>query len=184
MKDEPGMVAGPPAEGDFLDRWSRRKLAAARPSPEPAVPTSPPEEPGEEGATADGAAGLPPLESLDADSDYRGFLSPEVDEVLHRVALRRLFHLPAFNVTDGLDDYAEDFTQFAPLGDTVTHEMRRMLEREAERAAAAEKAGQAGAGDGLPPHPAAGAAIPAPDPESGIGHTDTDHEEDATQDAV
>lgn len=181
MKDEPGTLTGPPAEGDFLDRWSRRKLAAARPSAEPAAPTSHPEEPGEEGTTAGGAAELPPLDSLDADSDYRGFLSPEVDEVLRRVALRRLFHLPAFNVTDGLDDYAEDFTKFAPLGDTVTHEMRRMLEREAERAAAAEKAGVA---DGLPPHPAAGAAIPAPDPESGIGDNDIDHEEDETPDAV
>ncbi|RCX26580.1 DUF3306 domain-containing protein [Thioalbus denitrificans] len=184
MKDEPGTVTGPPAEGDFLDRWSRRKLAAARPSPEPAAPASPPGEPGAEGATAGGEAGLPPLESLDADSDYRGFLSPEVDEVLRRVALRRLFHLPAFNVTDGLDDYAEDFTQFAPLGDTVTHEMRRMLEREAERAAAAEHAGRAGVADGLPPEPAAGEAVPAPDPVSGTGPADTDHEEDETQDAV
>ncbi len=183
MKDEPGTMTGPPAEGDFLDRWSRRKLAATRPSPEPepAAPTVPRQAPVDVGATGDGAAELPPLDSLDADSDYRGFLSPEVDEVLRRVALRRLFHLPAFNVTDGLDDYAEDFTQFAPLGNTVTHEMRRMLEREAERVAAAE---QAGVADGLSPDPAAGEAIPAPEPQSGIGPTDTDHEEDETQDAV
>ena len=45
----------------------------------------------------------------------------------------QLFHLPHFNVTDGLDDYDEDFTTFAELGDVVTHEMKRMLEKEKEQ---------------------------------------------------
>ncbi|MDD3447402.1 MAG: DUF3306 domain-containing protein [Gammaproteobacteria bacterium] len=180
MKDEPGTVTVPPAEGDFISRWSRRKLAATRPAPEPVAPGAPSEAPVEAGAAA-AAAGLPPLDSLDADSDYQGFLSPEVDEALRRVALRRLFHLPAFNVTDGLDDYAEDFTRFAPLGDTVTHEMRRMLEREAQRAAAAE---QAGVADAAPPVPAAGEAQAPRDPESDMGDNDIDHEEDGPPDAV
>jgi len=177
-------MTDPPAEGDFLNRWSRRKLAATRPSPEPAAPTVPREVPGDAGAAGDGAAELPPLDSLDADSDYRGFLSPEVDEVLRRVALRRLFHLPAFNVTDGLDDYAEDFTQFAPLGDTVTHEMRRMLEREAERVAAAEQAGQAGVADEAPPVHAAEEALPPRSAQNDIAPHHADHEEDETPDAV
>ena len=33
------------------------------------------------------------------------------------------------HAVDGLDDYAEDYTRFEPLGDLVTHEMRRVLER-------------------------------------------------------
>ena len=34
---------------------------------------------------------------------------------------------------DGLDDYAEDFTSFAGLGDIVTHEMRRMFEKQKDK---------------------------------------------------
>jgi len=52
---------------------------------------------------------------------------------LRRSALRRLFGLPRFNVCDGLDDYAQDFTSFEPLGNLVTYEMRRLLERERDK---------------------------------------------------
>ena len=37
-------------------------------------------------------ADMPPLESLSADSDFTGFLSPKVSESLRRAALRKLFH--------------------------------------------------------------------------------------------
>ena len=129
----------------FLTRWSRRKQAA-RGVPEKADdPTSsslsPQPEPG--GATGQEARELtdqdmPPLESLDENSDYSGFLSPKVSDELRRLALRKLFHLPQFNVTDGLDDYAEDYSAFKGLGGIVTHEMRRLLEQEKARALAAE----------------------------------------------
>jgi hypothetical protein len=81
---------------------------------------------------------MPPLESLDGNSDYSPFLSPRVSAELRRLALRKLFRSPGFNITDGLDDYDEDFTQFATLGDIVTHDMRWMRELEAERAKAKE----------------------------------------------
>jgi hypothetical protein len=80
---------------------------------------------------------LPPLESLGTHSDFRPFLSPEVSPDLRRQALRRLFHLPEFNVRDGLTDYWEDYTRFEPLGDLLPHEMRAALEREARRLAEA-----------------------------------------------
>jgi hypothetical protein len=113
----------------FLERWSRRKReldeaditgqdAAAVP-----VVETPPAEP----VLTD--ADMPPVESLDSESDYSPFMSPGVSEHLRTRALRKLFHLPAFNITDGLNDYDEDFTEFAGLGDTVTHEMKRMLKR-------------------------------------------------------
>jgi hypothetical protein len=76
---------------------------------------------------------MPPLESLDADSDYSGFLSRGVSEALRRKALSKLFRGAHFNVTDGLDDYAEDFTKFAPLGDIVTADMRYRMEQAAKR---------------------------------------------------
>jgi len=73
---------------------------------------------------------MPPIESLNADSDYSGFMSPKVSETLRRQALNKLFHLPHYNITDGLNDYDEDYTSFTKLGNVITHEMRRMMEIE------------------------------------------------------
>jgi len=115
-----------------LARWSRRKAAARQGSST------------RDGETADESLlapesgnqpddisianltdqDMPPLESLDEQSDYSGFLSPGVSEKLRRQALRKLFHLDLYNVTDGLDDYAEDYTKFDLLGNIVTADMR------------------------------------------------------------
>jgi hypothetical protein len=82
---------------------------------------------------------MPPLESLSEDSDFTGFLSPKVSETLRRAALRKLFHSSTFNVIDELDDYAEDFTTFEPLGDIITADMRHQLELEAKKMAEAAR---------------------------------------------
>ena len=76
---------------------------------------------------------MPPLDSLGENSDYSGFLSSGVSEGLRRRALRKLFSSAVFNITDGLDDYNDDFTSFAALGDIVTSDMRHQAEVEAER---------------------------------------------------
>lgn len=81
---------------------------------------------------------MPPIGSLDENSDYSGFLSPGVSEGLRRRALRKLFLSAVFNVRDGLDDYDEDFTNFEALGDIVTSDMRHQAEAEAERARRAQ----------------------------------------------
>jgi hypothetical protein len=126
------------SETPFLSRWSDRKLRVRR-GEEPAD-ASPPEQadpvPGvesEETGPLLTDADMPPLESLDAQSDYSGFLSRGVSEALRREALSKLFRSPHLNVVDGLDDYAEDFTKFAPLGDVITADMRHRLEQAAER---------------------------------------------------
>lgn len=136
----------------FLNRWSRRKnqqleevdikeQALAEKTDDKDIP--------EQNLKTD--EDMPAVESLTEESDYSGFLSPKVSEVLRRQALRKLFHMPSLNVVDGLDDYAEDFTNFIPLGDLVTEEMKRVFAREkakeeaeaeAESAAAAEEADQ------------------------------------------
>lgn len=106
----------------FVARWSRRKReagGATRETDEPdkthpgrdLEPHSTAVETAEELSDAD----MPPLASLGPDSDYSGFLSPGVSEELRRLALRKLFHSPIFNVTDGLDDYDDDFTSFGVL---------------------------------------------------------------------
>lgn len=72
---------------------------------------------------------LPPIESLDENSDYSVFMSPEVDTAVQKLAMRKLFRLPQFGVLDGLNDYDEDFTTFAGLGDIVTSDMKYHEER-------------------------------------------------------
>ncbi len=138
--------ADEPEEG-FYARWSRRKSAL---EPRQADADGVGEERGagdrerDAGAAAPGAeadaapvktdADMPPLESLDEESDYTGFLSPGVSEDLRRMALRRLFRLPQFNIRDGLNDYDEDFRIFEPLGKIVTADMKYHAERQAAKA--------------------------------------------------
>jgi len=148
MTDKPHRDALPASgeTGSFLERWSRRKRGADQP---PAPMEPPAAEPSDEAEALPELtdADMPPLESLDEKADFSGFFSPKVSAGLRRAALRKLFHAPRFNITDGLDDYAEDFTRYQPLGEVVTHEMKRMLEREArrlkERIAETESPGEA-----------------------------------------
>ena len=129
-----------PVEGEevFLRRWSRRKRAAAsaeaaQPESEATVP-QPPDTPSMELSAEEPLPELPSIDSLDEHSDYEAFMDPRVSEELRRLALRKLFRLPQFNVRDGLNDYDEDYRDFEALGDRITHEMRRMWERERARA--------------------------------------------------
>ncbi|WP_210394571.1 DUF3306 domain-containing protein [Motiliproteus sediminis] len=89
---------------------------------------------------------MPAIETLGPDSDFSQFLSEGVSDALRRRALRKLFALPEFGVLDGLNDYDDDFTQFAPLGDTVTYQMKQWLKQEAE--AALEGKSRDGVSDG------------------------------------
>jgi len=117
--------AGDIEDEAFLGRWSRRKMSVDR---EKVITETDVVDPRQELTDAD----MPAIDSLDSDSDYSVFMSPKVSEQLRTQALRKLFHLPAFNVTDGLNDYDEDYTQFTGLGNVITHEMKRMLRRELE----------------------------------------------------
>ena len=150
-RDRDGSTEAPTpldAEGP-LRRWARRRREVAReaqanagarprdiPEQAPDVRQSADDPPVpaavEEKALTD--EDMPPLDTLDEDSDYSGFLSPGVSEALRRRALRKLFSSAVFNVPDGLDDYDDDFTSFAALGDIVTSDMKHQAEVEAERA--------------------------------------------------
>ncbi len=143
------------ADGDFLSRWSRRKTRARlgkppltstpedtlgdqRPasSPDEKAPPSTAEPATEPDKIAESVltdADMPPLDTLGPDADYSGFLSPGVSRDLRRRALAQLFRSASFNVTDGLDDYAEDFTRYTPLGDLITADMRHALGQELEQ---------------------------------------------------
>jgi Protein of unknown function (DUF3306) len=111
-----------------LKRWSQRKLAAAHAAPPEASPpklsatenptaasetmAAIPEVPP---ATIPEPAPLPPVESLDFESDYAAFMQPKVNEETKRAALKKLFSDPSFNVMDGLDIYVGDYTQSDPM---------------------------------------------------------------------
>jgi len=121
---------------DFLARWSRRKLDG-QPAPgnqtdraAAVTEATPPPADAPEKVLTD--ADMQPIETLDESSDFSPFLSPGVSDDLRRQALRKLFSQPDFNITDGLNDYDEDFTRFTGLGSAITHEMKRLLQREPE----------------------------------------------------
>lgn len=121
-------------EESFLARWAQRKAAGEEhrrtvPSPSEGEQHSQAAEAGQEPAKEITDADLPPIESLDENSDYSLFLAPKVSGGLRRLALRKLFHMSEFQARCPLNEYNEDYNAFTPLGDTVTHEMRWMLER-------------------------------------------------------
>ncbi len=127
MADDTGST-----ETSFLRRWSQRKLAAAReelPTAPNAVPPATPNvstlSPGagvRPAASTDSSVSspapapeLPAVDSLTFDSDFTAFLKPDVDPVIKRRALKKLFADPRFNVMDGLDVYIDDYGKFEPM---------------------------------------------------------------------
>ena len=105
------------APEEFLSRWSRRKQQAREEQAAPPVAVTP--------ATQAKPPELPPVEGLNMDSDFRGFLHPKVDESLRRAALKKLFHEPHFNVMDGLDTYIDDYSVSDPIPEAMLKTMRQ-----------------------------------------------------------
>lgn len=115
------------ASENFLSRWSRRKQQAET-LPEPVTENIPVTEPPESTVAKDPAE-LPIWQRDDVDPETK------------QQALRDLFRKPGFNKTDGLEEYENDYNYhaFAGLGSVVTHEMKRMLERQLAADEAAEQ---------------------------------------------
>jgi len=121
----------------FLSRWSRRKVGARGDAPvAPAAPV-----PGQPMAAvpaatapaeADAAAPLPPTladaQALEPGEEIGRFVAPNVDESVKRVALKRLFADPHFNVMDGLDTYIDDYNRSVPIPPAM---LRRMAQAQA-----------------------------------------------------
>ena len=121
----------PPEEESFIGRWSRRKQAVQEDQTELQQNDMPTADVKNTVLLTD--ADMPPLETLNEDSDYTGFLSPKVTEALRKQALRKLFGSPVFNIRDGLNEYDDDYTQFEKLGDIITVDMRHQMEMESRR---------------------------------------------------
>lgn len=97
-------------EEPFLSRWSRLK----REQPAEATEAKADEAP---------APALPPVESLTPESDFSGFMHPKVQDALRRVALKKLFSDPHFNVADPYEAYSGDWTG----GEAISEEMLATL---------------------------------------------------------
>ena len=92
----------------FLDRWSRLKHESKD------LPQKKDE------AKADTAAPvLPAVDKLTAESDFTGFMHPKVDDALRRVALKKLFSDPHFNVPDPFEPYSGDWTGGEPISEEM-----------------------------------------------------------------
>jgi hypothetical protein len=99
--------------GDFLSRWSRRKIEVKRAEESPAAQDAS-ATPAEEAAavseelSAEELAALPPVESLTAESDIAGFLRKGVPQALRNAALRR-----AWALDPEIRDYVGDARDYA-----------------------------------------------------------------------
>ena len=143
--------SGADRDESLYGRWSRRKRSGDADERNPETVDSRDSTRVEEidptsGETADGEdkkaltdSDMPDIDTLTGESSYADFLSEGVSEELKKKALRKLFHAATYNVCDGLDDYAEDYTRFEKLGDIVTADMRHRAEMEEARRQAAER---------------------------------------------
>jgi len=132
----------------FLARWSRLKREQP---PEAGAPpaTKAPQAP------APAPAPLPPLEELTPQSDFAPFMQPQVAQALRRVALKKLFLDPHFNIPDPYEPFSGDWTGGEPIGEELLgslNQARTVLFREEEEqrrkdaaqdAAAAKDCGEA-----------------------------------------
>ena len=93
----------------FLDRWSRLKREEAKPVAEKKEEAPPP--------------ALPPVDKLTPESDFTAFMHPKVEDALRRVALKKLFSDPHFNIPDPFEAYSGDWT----VGEPIPEEMLATL---------------------------------------------------------
>lgn len=109
------------ADEKFLKRWSRDKLTKTHDADSldsiveideeqaalPDIPESETDAPDDQPPPD-----LPPIDSLDSESDYTPFLGENVPEELTRKALRKLWSSdPVFANLDGLNDYDDDYSK-------------------------------------------------------------------------
>jgi Protein of unknown function (DUF3306) len=133
----------------FLDRWSRLKHESK----------DLPDAKDESAKDATAPPPLPPVEQLTPESDFTGFMHPKVEDALRRVALKKLFRDPHFNVPDPFEAYSGDWTGGEAIPDEMlaTLNQARTLLFDKEEKKEGEKEGEENPG---------GAAVARQGPES------------------
>ncbi len=114
----------------FLGRWSRLKReqettapADDRRAPAPAKDGAPPP--------------LPPVDTLTPDSDFTGFMHSKVQDTVRRVALKKLFNDPHFNIPDPYEPFSGDWT----VGESIGPELLKQLNQARTHVFSAEERG-------------------------------------------
>jgi hypothetical protein len=105
----------------FARRWSRLKHQSNEPAPKTDETPRP---------------ALPPVEKLTAESDFSQFMHPKVEDALRRVALKKLFSDPHFNIADPFEAYSGDFTGGEPIPEAMLaslEQMKQLLRTPAEK---------------------------------------------------
>lgn len=119
-------VAGTLPQGQPEGPFPGQTLAAAG-APDPAEPKQPPGP--QEPPDSRPRPTLADVQGLDAASDYRAFVAPDVDPAVRNAAFKKLFHSdPHFNVMDGLDVYIDDYHTPQPLSRAI---MRTLVQARA-----------------------------------------------------
>ncbi|QAU34968.1 DUF3306 domain-containing protein [Janthinobacterium sp. 17J80-10] len=139
----------------FLQRWTRLKSGSQAQSLPPAGRDAAiAEDTGPESAVPDVSAAataqsrLPTMEDavrLTPESDYSAFVAQGVDKAVRRVALKRLFSDPHFNLVDGLDIYMGDYNRPDPVSAAMLaalHQAQGFLQQVAAEAEKGAGAGQ------------------------------------------
>jgi hypothetical protein len=62
---------------------------------------------------------LPAVDTLTTESDFTGFMHSKVEDALRRVALKKLFSDPHFNVPDPFEPFSGDWTGGEPISEEV-----------------------------------------------------------------
>lgn len=159
--------------------WGRAgdTLPVASPPAELADPSEPsgradafggsPSAPGQASPTLDDVARLTP------DSDYSIFVGKGVDKSVQRLALKKLFADPHFNVMDRLDMYMDDYNIPSPVSAEMLASLdhaRSALRRVVEEPAAELPAGADAAAAGSAQPPTLAAQGPASDASAAEAH--------------
>ena len=88
----------------FLHRWSRLKHEDRKEVP--AQQENP-------------APELPAVDKLTPESDFSGFMHPKVEDTLRRVALKKLFSDPHFNIPDPYEPFSGDWNLSEPISEEL-----------------------------------------------------------------
>ncbi len=111
------MSKTPKSNEGVLARWSRRKLQQVDDAADNEVKSQ----------SAELTSDHKPKVSLEQERALPIWQQDDVDSETKQKALAALFRQTEFQDVDHMNEYDEDFTQFDPLGDIITQEMKRMI---------------------------------------------------------
>lgn len=131
------------AASDFFNRWGRPKADSGLPENADEIPsagTMPGEQlaresvDGPSGAALPGEVAAPPAEPphrptledaalITTDGNFVPYMAAGVDDTVRRVALKKLFTDPQFNIMDGLDIYVGDYSNMEVMPASMLHQL-------------------------------------------------------------